>query len=412
MNEIDLLKERGVFMKKSALSALLSSFVLFSALLVHPTNTRAAGPFIETQKQSTPVYENRTGSLELVGYLNQFQQFPLVKEINPNWFQVKYGNSNGYILKSTANSVLYPNYENVNVKYKDPKETVITLKDTPVFDNTSGKLVQFATIKENRRYPILYPAGNWYAVDVSGRIGFIYKGNIKLDKGIPVLMYHHLLKSSENINFRNSSTITPEQFKQQMEYLHLKGYETITTSQLEQYIRGNLNLPGKTVLITFDDGLKTVFLYAYPILKQYNMKAAAFLITSRITNTPSNFNPRNLQTLSKVEIDQMKDVFEFQGHTHQLHSVNSKNKSAVVTQPLSVVRNDLMINKAQVNAKALAYPFGQYNASIINILKQTGFTSAYTTHNAYVHIGDDPYQISRFGIEPQMTFEKFRSIFE
>ena len=399
-------------MKKRTLSAIISSFIFVSTLLVYPQNTKAAGPFIETQKQNTPVYENRTGSLELVGYLNQFQQFSLVKEINPNWFQAKYGNSNGYILKSAANSVLYPNFKNVNVKYKHPKEAIITLKDTPVFDNTSGKLVQFATIKENRRYPILYPAGNWYAVDVSGRIGFVYKANVKPDKGIPVLMYHHLLKNSENTNFRNSSTITPEEFKQQMEYLHQKGYETITTSQLEQYIKGNLNLPGKTVLITFDDGLKTVFLYAYPVLKQYHMKAAAFLITSRITNTPSNFNPIKLQTLSKVEMNQMKDVFEFQGHTHQLHSLNSKNMSAVVTQPLSTVRNDLMINKTQFNAKALAYPFGQYNTSTINILKQVGFTSAYTTHNAYVHIGDDPYQINRFGIEPHLPLEKFRSIFE
>jgi len=398
-------------MRKSTF-AMLSGIILASTFLLNPTNIQAASPFIEIQKDQTPIYENRTGSLELVGYLNQFQQFPLAKEINPNWFQIKLGNSNGYILKTTANPTLYPGYENVNVRYKNTKVTVVTLKDTPVYDNTSGRLVPFSTIKENRRYPVLYTAGNWYAVDVAGRIGFIYKGNVKIDKGIPVLMYHHILKASENVNFRNSSTITPEEFKQQIDYLHQQGYETITTKQLEQYINGNLNLPGKAVLITFDDGLKSVYLYAYPILKQYHMKAASFLITSRVTNTPSNFIPKNLQTLSKPEIEQMRDVFEFQGHTHNLHSLNSANRSYMLIQPLSVVRNDLLTNKMQANATSFAYPFGQFNASIISLLKQTGFQSAYTTHGGYVHIGDDPYRINRFGIEPTTTFQKFREIFE
>lgn len=64
-------------------------------------------------------------------------------------------------------------------------------------------------------------------------------------------------------------------------------------------------------MITFDDGLKSVSRYAYPVLKQYGMKATAFVVTSRIKRHPQKWNPKSLQFMSVSELNEIRDVLIF-----------------------------------------------------------------------------------------------------
>lgn len=94
------------------------------------------------------------------------------------------------------------------------------------------------------------------------------------------------------------------------------GYTTLTMYQLEDYVRNRANLPARAVVVTFDDGLKSVSRYAYPVLKQYGMKATAFIISSRIKRHPQKWDPKSLQFMSVSELNGIRDVFDFQSHTH------------------------------------------------------------------------------------------------
>lgn len=78
--------------------------------------------------------------------------------------------------------------------------------------------------------------------------------------------------------------------------------------QLEGYLRNKVNLPARSVVITFDDGLKSVNRYAYPILKQYGFHATAFIISSRIKRHPQKWAPKSLQFMSISELKQIQDV--------------------------------------------------------------------------------------------------------
>ena len=121
-----------------------------------------------------------------------------------------------------------------------------------------------------------------------------------------MLTYHHILRDEENTRFRHTSTTTSVRaFTNQMTWLRDQGYTTLTLYQLEGYVRNKINLPARAVAITFDDGLKSVNRYAYPVLKQYGFHATAFIISSRIKRHPQKWDPKSLQFMSISELRQI-----------------------------------------------------------------------------------------------------------
>lgn len=75
---------------------------------------------------------------------------------------------------------------------------------------------------------------------------------------IPVLLYHHILmqKEMDDHNWNNNgSVISFESFTNQMKYLNENNYYTATLDELELFMDRKLDLPKKTVVITFDDGI-------------------------------------------------------------------------------------------------------------------------------------------------------------
>ena len=86
------------------------------------------------------------------------------------------------------------------------------------------------------------------------------------------------------------------------------------------------------MVITFDDGLKSVNRYAYPVLKQYGFHATAFIISSRIKRHPQKWDPKSLQFMSISELRQIQDVFDIQSHT-PLPAIGLRRPPADFIQP-------------------------------------------------------------------------------
>ncbi len=95
-------------------------------------------------------------------------------------------------------------------------------------------------------------------------------------RSVPVLMYHHI-----NLHKGDMVTITPEIFEGQMKYLREAGYKTLKMDELLSYIKSESTLNQKAVAVTFDDGWLDNYIYAFPVLKKYNINAAIFIITDR-----------------------------------------------------------------------------------------------------------------------------------
>ena len=399
-------RKRLAMMKKLSVGILL--FML--TLVLQQGKTEASEFVITANQDRIPIYASPSGDFNEIGKLRLGESMIVTKSFDSDWWQVRFGNAHGYIEKNVVHL-----QKNVEVpsenRQANTNKVVIINQDADVYDNSSGTLKKFAVVNEGNRYPVLSIYGNWWRIDVGGRVGFLHKSSTSIDTGIPVLMYHHILTAEEKADSpyadRNSTTINT-QFNEQMDYLKENGFTTISTEDLEAYLNGKINLPAKSVVLTLDDGNISSRVYAYPKLKELGFVADQFIITGRTPEKPYIFDPQRLRFLSQQEMNEMSDVFNYYGHSHALHALTSSNESFLTAKDKEAVSMDLLYNRELLNDTTyFAYPFGQYNKDAIEIVRDVGFTMAYTTQMGRARLGINKLLIPRMGISPHLSIEEF-----
>ena len=196
--------------------------------------------------------------------------------------------------------------------------------------------------------------------------------------GIPVLAYHGVTSVETKAGrYSNSELwIDDVQFDSHMKALHDAGYVSVTLDQFyEWYVNGQPINP-KSVLITFDDGMKDVITYAGPVLKKYNYTAVSFNIGSWVKTGESAF-------ISLEDMEASLDTFEHGNHSFDFHRIVQLNQGGYAR--ITVMNDDdLMKDFELANQYALkphqyfAYPFGSFNASVIDALIKNNYRLAFT----------------------------------
>lgn len=228
---------------------------------------------------------------------------------------------------------------------------------------------------------------------------------------IPVLLYHSILPAEVNEDLDNLSIITPEVFESHMAYLHDAGFETITTEELSAFVDENKKLPGKRVMITFDDGYLDNYVYAYDILKKYGFTAVDFLIGRTVTEEPQAFEPMLFPRFSHAEIGQSADVFEFGSHTFDMHSREDDGTPFLFLKTKEEIAADFEKSFSIPGTKRiLAYPFGKYDRQTVEVLEELHCPLGFTVNHGYVTWRTGSYDIPRYSIHSTMSMEDFKKI--
>ena len=231
---------------------------------------------------------------------------------------------------------------------------------------------------------------------------------------IPVLMYHHLLMQEDIAKYNwsdNSSVLSVQAFEEQMDYLYENGFYTATLDELQAFMDGNITLPEKTVVITFDDSYLSNALYAYPIMQKYNFRGTIFMLGYRVDDVQAPFDPSSTQSLSLSETYKYRDVFNYESHTYNLHDMDDKKIALILSSSEKTIIDDLTKNKELLNAKYFAYPYGKHDEKAIEYLKKTEHEMAFTIEPGYVTKKSDKYLLPRFPITPnEMPFSRFMRI--
>jgi peptidoglycan/xylan/chitin deacetylase (PgdA/CDA1 family) len=160
---------------------------------------------------------------------------------------------------------------------------------------------------------------------------------------------------------------TPEIFDAQMRYLNEAGYHVISMRALGIHLRNGTGLPKKPIVITFDDGWRDQFEYAFPILQKYHYTATFFVFTNPI-------GARGFLTWE--DLATLRDA----GMTIGSHSLSHPLLTSITDperlwQEIIVSKRRLEKN-LHIHVTEFAYPFGYYNSEIAALVTKAGYTSA------------------------------------
>lgn len=121
--------------------------------------------------EKLPVFKNGSGELVEVGSLKQGEYFSMIRDVG-NWYEIQFDSGVGYVWKRGTGSCMSLNKsESLIVK----KGQFIPLTNITVYDNSSGELKPFAVIYKGIQYSFTKEYGNWYEIQISNRVGYVYK---------------------------------------------------------------------------------------------------------------------------------------------------------------------------------------------------------------------------------------------
>jgi len=211
-------------------------------------------------------------------------------------------------------------------------------------------------------------------------------------RNLTVLAYHKVNNSD-----KNALSVSVENFEKQMEYLRVNGYHVISHEELLNKIKKSTEIDKKTVVITFDDGHKDNYGFAYPIFKKYGYTATIFLSISFIGK--ENF-------LSWDEIKIMRDSGIFFG----AHTVNHPHLTQIENEQArkEIIESKLILEK-ELGKKCLSfcYPYGDTNDGIKDLVKECGFEMAFITPPKS-GLKEDLLYIKRVGIYHHTDMLQFK----
>lgn len=190
---------------------------------------------------------------------------------------------------------------------------------------------------------------------------------------IPIMMYHQFTTRPEGEDgwLRGNYAYIGD-FDAHMNHIATTGFYLPTWDELSAFIDGRLFLPTHSVIVTDHDADQTWFDLAVPVVDKYKVLSTSFMITAyRQDPAPSPYVLRR-------------------SHTHDMHQAGANGDGRIVNWSVPEIVADMEASAAVLGVKeVMAYPFGHYNETAKEGLRQAGFEMGRTIEPGYVTIGTD-----------------------
>ena len=200
---------------------------------------------------------------------------------------------------------------------------------------------------------------------------------------VPVLVFHNFgeMKDKETnlvIHYR----ITPAVFEKQMKYLSDNGYAPISFSTYIDSLKNGAGIPGKAVVLSFDDGWSTQYKYAVPILEKYHFTATFFIITKSIGGAYMTW-------------DNLKDLvahgFDIESHTQTHPKLTKLNQQKLKDELIGSKKT--LEDKLGIKVTTVAYPYYLQNTNVREAVRYAGYVGARAGWAKFKNSVDHIYEI-------------------
>ncbi|MGM0588472.1 MAG: polysaccharide deacetylase family protein [Bacteroidota bacterium] len=225
---------------------------------------------------------------------------------------------------------------------------------------------------------------------------------------IKVLMYHRVVENPDDI-VDYWHAVHAENFRQQLRLLERFNFTPITFEDYHLAQRGELTLPKKPIIITFDDGHLDTYEIAAPILEGFGMRAVIFAMGNR--------------SLDHAYWDQGKATIYFplmaDHHLRELRQAgfeigaHSMNHRILPNLSLDQCTEEVQGSKDEIEQVlgekiiSFSYPYGRLDNRVRAVVREAGFEFACGVYSGPARFGEDRFDYRRLAINNDIGLTSF-----
>lgn len=217
---------------------------------------------------------------------------------------------------------------------------------------------------------------------------------------VPILIYHVIAAPIPNAPYPGLY-VPAADFAAQMRALAAAGFDAVTLDQVHAAWQGRGKLPSRPVVLTFDNGYRTQYTTALPILRRLGWVGDENLQLSGLPPSQGGLSLQQVRDLIAAgwEVDT-------QGYSHA--DLIVLNPSQLHFQ-VAVARR-MIQRRYHIKANWFCYPSGHYNTTVIAAVKAAGYVGSSTVVPGWAQRSDDPYRLPRLRVLAGTSPEELLSL--
>ncbi|MCW2963632.1 MAG: polysaccharide deacetylase [Actinomycetia bacterium] len=205
---------------------------------------------------------------------------------------------------------------------------------------------------------------------------------------VPILMYHVINRAPPNVRFPGLYVL-PAAFAAQMSALAAAGYRGVTLDQLVRPVARRAPFPSHPIVITFDNGYRSQYMNAFPILRRLGWPAVENLQLSGLPPSQGGLDTRQVRRLVQAGWE-----LDTQGFSHaDLPTLNLAQLRHEVRDARMVIRR-----RYHVPVHWFCYPSGRYDDAVVTVVKSSGYIGATTVVPGWANQRIDLYRLPRLRV--------------
>lgn len=224
----------------------------------------------------------------------------------------------------------------------------------------------------------------------------------------PIFVYHRFGRTASD-----DMTVRTAAFAAQLEFLKEHGYKVLPLRRLvDQISNGGERLPDKAVVITVDDGHRSVYTEMLPLVRRYRIPVTLFIYPSAISGASYALTWRQLEELRR------SGLFDIQSHTYWHPNFRKEKRRLAPDAYRDFVRMQLvkprriLARRLGVTADMLAWPFGIYDDELIAAAKGAGYVAGFTLDRRHPSADDLLLALPRYLITDAVDMREFQRLLE
>ena len=204
------------------------------------------------------------------------------------------------------------------------------------------------------------------------------------------LIYHHV-----DIRTPALTSISPQQFEQQLDYVEANGFVVMALPELVQRMAAGKPLPDKVLTFTFDDAYESIYTTVYPLFKKRGWPFTVFVSTDPVDKA------YGLQSswpqLREMAANRATIANHSASHQHLAVRLDNETEAAWRQRVTADINRAQARIKTEIGSspKLFAYPYGEYDRALQAIVKALGYT-AFGQQSGAWGLSSDPQAIPRF----------------